>query len=60
MKPILGIIGGSGLYTLNGLKNTKLLNINTLWYTSSKLHFLIIKFKVVFYLGMVLNIHTTS
>ena len=25
MKPILGIIGGSGLYTLNDLKNTRLL-----------------------------------
>ena len=24
MKPVLGIIGGSGLYNLDGLKNTKL------------------------------------
>ena len=39
MKPVLGIIGGSGLYTLNGLKNTKLLNIKTPYgTTSSKLH----------------------
>ena len=29
MKPILGIIGGSGLYSLDGLKNTKLVNIKT-------------------------------
>ena len=27
MKPVLGIIGGSGLYSLDGLKNTKLVNI---------------------------------
>lgn len=39
MKPILGIIGGSGLYTLNDLKNTRLLNIKTPYgTTSSKLH----------------------
>lgn len=39
MKPILGIIGGSGLYTLDGLKNTKLVNIKTPYGdTSSKLH----------------------
>ncbi len=39
MKPILGIVGGSGLYALNGLKNTKLLNIKTPYgTTSSKLH----------------------
>ncbi len=39
MKPVLGIIGGSGLYTLNGLKNTRLLNIRTPYgTTSSKLH----------------------
>ena len=39
MKPILGIIGGSGLYSLDGLKNTKLVNIKTPFgITSSKLH----------------------
>ena len=39
MKPVLGIIGGSGLYNLNGLKNTELLNIKTPYgTTSSKLH----------------------
>ena len=39
MKPILGIIGGSGLYSLNGLKNTKLVNMKTPFgITSSKLH----------------------
>ena len=39
MKPILGIIGGSGLYSLNGLKNTKLVNTKTPFgITSSKLH----------------------
>ncbi len=39
MKPILGIIGGSGLYNLDGLKNTKLVNIKTPYgATSSKLH----------------------
>ena len=39
MKPILGIIGGSGLYNLDGLKNTKLVNIKTPFgATSSKLH----------------------
>ncbi len=39
MKPILGIIGGSGLYNLDGLKNTKLINIRTPYgTTSSKLH----------------------
>ena len=39
MKPILGIIGGSGLYTLDGIKNTKLVNIKTPYgITSSKLH----------------------
>ena len=29
MKPVLGIIGGSGLYSLDGLKNTKLIIIKT-------------------------------
>ncbi len=39
MKPVLGIIGGSGLYALDGLKNTKLINIKTPFgTTSSKLH----------------------
>ena len=39
MKPVLGIIGGSGLYALDGLKNTKLINISTPFgSTSSKLH----------------------
>ena len=39
MKPVLGIIGGSGLYALDGLKNTKLINIITPFgSTSSKLH----------------------
>ena len=39
MKPILGIIGGSGLYSLDGLKNTKLVNIKTPFgITSSKLY----------------------
>ncbi len=39
MKPVLGIIGGSGLYSLDGLKNTKLVNIKTPFgNTSSKLH----------------------
>ena len=50
MKPVLGIIGGSGLYTLSGLKNTKLLNIKTPYGTpSSKLRVSDYKsFKVVF------------
>ena len=39
MKPVLGIIGGSGLYALDGLKNTKLINISTPFgLTSSKLN----------------------
>ncbi len=39
MKPVLGIIGGSGLYALDGLKNTKLKNISTPFGpTSSSLH----------------------
>ena len=29
MKPTLGIIGGSGLYSLNGIKNIKRIKINT-------------------------------
>ena len=33
MKPILGIIGGSGLYSLDGLKKYKTSKYkNTLWY----------------------------
>ena len=35
MKPILGIIGGSGLYGLDGLKNTKLVDIKTPYGTTS-------------------------
>ena len=39
MKPVIGIIGGSGLYALNGLKNTKLVNIKTPYgVPSSRLH----------------------
>ncbi len=39
MKPILGIIGGSGLYSLDGLKNIKLVNTKTPFgIASSKLH----------------------
>ncbi len=39
MKPVLGIIGGSGLYNLDGLKSTKLIDIRTPFgKTSSKLH----------------------
>ena len=37
-KPVLGIIGGSGLYDLPGLKNSKLLEVNTPFgKTSSKI-----------------------
>ena len=38
MKPILGIIGGSGLYSLDGLKNTASKYKNTLWYYFFKLY----------------------
>ena len=39
MKPILGIIGGSGLYSLDGLKNTEQVDIKTPFgITSSKLY----------------------
>lgn len=50
MKPILGIIGGSGLYALDGLKNMKLVNIKTPYgSSSSKLHVFDYKnLKVVF------------